>query len=252
MKITLIGVILYLLVGNCFGGGFGSSKSPNVRSAPQSNLHQRVETLEFKQRQNKAGIDQNRSNIEAQAEESIQISGSSENNFKNVYAGGNLIGVTDWDSFLEDGYYMTMEFNPEFDPIQVNGYGKKRRSNIASVITFALPDCQGEAFILIEENPLSLQQREKGSIFSCESVNCLFNLYYIAHQTSNVYRKTNESSLGMVEGAKCQNRPSYNPSTYNIYYKLIPNDPAITGINQYPFPLPITIEGLQKLNIVED
>lgn len=44
-----------------------------------------------------------------------------------------------------------------------------------------------------------------------------------------------------------------SPSDSNpAYIKLLPNDPSVTGIETYPFPTPITVDGVMESTIIED
>ena len=69
-------------------------------------------------------------------------------------------------------------------------------------------------------------------------------LYYYAAGETDVYRMTPLSRNG---GVSCENIETPAESLY-LKYKL--NDPAITGIETYPFPLPIT--GAAEINIVTE
>jgi len=71
-------------------------------------------------------------------------------------------------------------------------------------------------------------------------------LYYYKPGQNKVYKTI---MLSYFQSDNCTN---YNGSGYQaLFFKLVPNDPAVTGIETYPFPTPITIDAPQMTIITE-
>ncbi len=111
------------------------------------------------------------------------------------------------------------------------------------VYHFKLAGCQGELYIQfkIENNKNFLLPPLKGEIFKYQE-----NLYYYP-KNSDAHKFTSQSFR--TTGGECIDRIG---EVNWLYIQLLSNDPAVTGIQTYPFPLPITIDGLEPVTIIED
>jgi hypothetical protein len=86
----------------------------------------------------------------------------------------------------------------------------------------------------------SLQQPQ-GRLLPCHAQECAFPLYYLKPNESTYYIVSAHSAYS---DGQCIDLQNIYPASY---YKLAPNDPAVTGIEQYPFPAPVTFEGMEQL-----
>ncbi len=156
-----------------------------------------------------------------------------------VYANGVEIGKTSYTSFDVSG---DNKMNPSLSvkikdyTISIDNTGKLPESPIH----YKSSDCTGQEYIKAYSfNPKSFYfPPGKMSVFDNDS-----QLYYYPKH-AQLYKITSNSTklLGTCSVV--------SDSTY-VYIMLLNNDPAITGILIYPFPLPITIDGVVESVIVE-
>ncbi len=152
-----------------------------------------------------------------------------------VFASGSLIGTTKLNQFKN--YSLKLQFNKSFEEVQLLKTG--HIENNSEPIYFKLSDCQGEPYysyqMYFSFRPI------KGKVISDGN-----NLYYYPQQVENIYQTT------MVSFSINQQCSDLAFSSQSTYIKLLPNDPAVTGIYNYPFPIPITVEGLTEFNIITE
>lgn len=159
----------------------------------------------------------------------------------NVLADGAVIG-------LLLGYKDTLEveFNPDFKPARLWSDGKIQEAS--SHLLFSGPDCSGDVYAETDfyENtddaPFKLQ-RKKGEIFTCHAPECAFPLYYLKPNENKYYIA---SVFSYYSHGSCSN---FTQASLGSYYKLLPNDPAVTGIQEYPFPIPLAFDGMETLEL---
>jgi len=160
--------------------------------------------------------------------------GSSAEIISQIFADGNLIGTTKLNQFKN--YSLKLRFNEAFEEAELlkNGHIE---ANSESVFFKSL-NCQGEVYY--QYNILGFSFRPiKGKVIPDGDI-----LYYYPPLVENIYQTT---MLSSSTNQSCSNLVWLNESTY---IKLLPNDPAVTGVYNYPFPTPITVEGLIEFNII--
>ncbi len=161
-----------------------------------------------------------------------------------VKSNGNIIGTTQFNfyqsrphpSILTNDRYFHFLFNKDFydvflykDGTLESVYNKYFKSN----------SCQGDPYIFYGNNTAKsfVLVPSKGMI-----VNYQNSLYYYPKNT--ITHKFIYQSYKKYYNDACINETG--DSNY-LYIKLLPNDPAVTGILTYPFPLPITIDGIELI-----
>lgn len=168
-----------------------------------------------------------------------------------IRSAGNIIGVRTDNSV--DG----LTFNPNFEPVQLLNTGGievsfLKEGQLFDAIYFAKLDCTGDRYVLFSDYPFPenkfLFGPPKGRIFRDQSTDAL---YYYAPDVQAMYAKISLSyrvvyHSGLIE---CHN-PSVNDM--KIMIKLLPNDPAITGLPNTPFPTPITFDGINEAVIIQE
>lgn len=194
--------------------------------------------------QNEAAIDENSARIdELEHRGGIQTETPA---LKQLYANGEPVGI-----IIDDNINLTLEFNSSFEPVLVgvNGTIKPELSgNYLRGVYFSEPDCQGEAYVINDyydvfygHVPFKLTPN-KGRIHECPALECRSSLYYRYPGETNYYHVSTASKS--IYTGKCA-----NSETRGYFYKVLPNDPAVTGIKEYPFPLPLTFEGMDKIQM---
>lgn len=173
------------------------------------------------------------------------ITASSDEISRNVYTDGFLIGKL---KNIEGGRWygiLSVKFNDLFDEIKIKSDGKIKNFMENYLLYFKLPDCQGDIYVDGAWGDFGIAPL-LGRVISA-----LDNLYYYEPAPQNAYTGIMASVLYTGdEPHNCRNDSSGN--TTGPYLKLKPNDPAITGIENYPFTLPLTIEGINSLNIITE
>lgn len=196
--------------------------------------------------ENKADIMTNAAEIEQLKERDPSYDGSAD--YPEVYGNGEVIGrIIDYDADV-----IILEFDSSFDSIKVYANGKIINQ---SRIYFTQPNCAGEAYAQIDfstEEHKSFQfGPKKGRIFTCNPGKCEFSLYYFHPQEkfyySIVINSVYDEPFGIIENGRCVN----NLYPENFYYKLHPNNPSVTDIEEYPFPTPIMFEGMEELQMTQ-
>jgi hypothetical protein len=157
-----------------------------------------------------------------------------------VFADGEVIGVAK-EIYPEA---MVIKFNTHFESENLRPDGTIYQ--FGSTLRFKNENCEGEVFIsgisggadnYFNTAPL------KGKIIICQSETCEYPLYYYPPKDKNIYYTTVRSRYS---GGFCQ---SFHART-GYYFKVLPNDQAVTGVKEYPFPTPITYTGVEPLNII--
>lgn len=197
-----------------------------------------------------------------------------------TYANGVLIG----DSTLSGGG-AGLTFNPDFEPVTLLKTGEIMGG--WPHFQFIEPDCTGDYYITFSDYPFPensfLFGHPKGKIYKNQSSN---ELYYYPPKAQTMYAKIPLSYKNSYSNG-CSNYNYLMPPTRYYYkhdsggignfsspptgddwtemtqveidiyltkilIKLLPNDPAITGIQVYPFPLPITFDGKNEAVIIQE
>lgn len=152
-----------------------------------------------------------------------------------IFADGNVIGTTKLNQFK--AYTLRLWFNEAFEAVELLKTG--HIANFETVYFKSL-NCQGEAYYRYNVSSPGFSFRPlKGRIIPKGNI-----LYYYPALFENIYQTT---MLSYSTNQQCANILFPNQS---MYTKLLPNDPAVTGVYNYPFPTPITVEGLIEFNII--
>lgn len=151
---------------------------------------------------------------------------------RSVYANGILIGTT---NFIGQET-LQLKFNDSFwVSTLLTDSGELTSKPYNFQLFFRLADCEGEPYTYAYGRISSSHIKPyKSWIRNYEG-----KLYYVMPFKENVYRQLVILSEFNSASYSCNNS-SYKRLTNIPYFKLRPNDPAITGIQTYPFPLPIT------------
>ncbi len=154
-----------------------------------------------------------------------------------LYADGKPVG-----RILEYGPSLLLEFNSSFDAVKVWADGKIRPDK---QVLFSEPDCQGEVYARGDFFDISFKlKRAKGKIFSCDASACGAPLYYLPPNEDKYYFAAPASAYA---NQSCLNYSSTSEGEY--YYKVLSNNPAVTGIDEYPLPLPLTFDGMEEIQM---
>lgn len=179
--------------------------------------------------------------IAKEKEKKEKKSESAAESYVYLYANGETIGrMIDY-----DGATVALEFDSSFDYVRVYADGEIKMDEMP--ILFEQPDCMGQAYAHLDffygkNEPFRLGPK-KGQIFSCIPGKCEFILYYLAPLEKFYYRGI---TVSQYFDGYCSN---FTRGGEWFYYKLHPNDPAITNIKDYPFPTPLTFEGMETLQM---
>lgn len=154
-----------------------------------------------------------------------------------VKAAGKGIGVkieSGSDKLIAHNYFEAVTLNKNGTIANAQGFPSY----------FKKIDCQGELYFWYDatgDNNTFRFPRLKGALIDHQN-----ELYYYKPGQDKIYKTL---MFSYFESGQCTN---YNGSGYQaLFYKLIPNDPAVTGVDTYPFPTPITIEAPQ-MNIITE
>lgn len=156
-----------------------------------------------------------------------------------VTAAGNYIGMMVGTLYGS----IVLKFNDLFEEEELTVEGKFVLSPY-NILAFKNSNCEGEVYVFAVgwERPVNFNLKpEKGKIYDYNGI-----IYYYPPKESTVY-KTN--ILSYYNSGNCHN---YTSPRLGYYFKVLPNDPAVTGIDIYPFPLPIVPEGLEQVTIISD
>lgn len=159
-----------------------------------------------------------------------------------VFANGETIGVAE----AIYPYEIIIKFNPDFESVNLRPDGTIVMEH--APLNFENENCTGTAYLAA---PLMSTGADeyfntkplKGKIVACQNGSCAHSLYYYPPKEPNVYYTTARSRYYY---GICQN---FSPRMA-YYLKLLPNNPTITGIQQYPFSTPITYTGFDPINII--
>lgn len=195
-----------------------------------------------------------------------------------VRSNGNIIGELYYDS-SEDASLNYFIFNPDFEAVKILKTGEIEV--VAKIVQFINPDCTGDPYIAVSEYPLPegdfLLPPLKGRIYGDSSG----TLYYFPPKVQTMYAKIplsqrhgesncynlyvspieyyykNDETGGVITssdpGAGWTQMTQEEIDIYltKIMIKFLPNDPAITGLPNAPFPTPITFDGINEAVIQE-
>lgn len=172
---------------------------------------------------------------------------------RNVYADGFLIGKfkgieSMWD--MRTTGLLTVKFNDLFEEIKIKRDGRIRNDQyVIPFIFFKSLDCQGDIYVRSTWTDFGLTPL-LGRVFDITDD----GLYYYENNSQNAYNTTINSMLFSNNNVdyQCTNNIEGAAGIGGPYLKLKPNNPDITGIEDYPFPLPLTIEGIDNLNIIAE
>lgn len=221
---------------------------------------------------NKAGINELSNKISELESNKLDITSDISSDYP-TYANGVFIGKSVFSSYGE--VYLT--FNPDFEPVMLFKTGEIIGGTEA--IQFTEFDCTGDRYIKVGNYPSSeyfLVVDSKGRIYRQSSG----KRYYYPPKVQTMYVKIPLSYQYYEGGGICHN---YIPSNYylinietggiggfanfqgdgwrlatqeeidihlsKIMIKLLPNDPAITGLPNTPFPTPITFDGINEATV---
>lgn len=160
---------------------------------------------------------------------------------KILYANGNAIG-----KILNYGTTLSLEFSESFEPVEVFADGTILK--LPPLMLFSGLDCQGEAYVYADaptpDYPVFGLKKSKGEIFGCDAPECSSSLYYLPPNDGKYYFV---ALWSYSQKGQCRNWSSTGESYYR---KVIPNTPTTTGIQEYPFPAPLTFEGMETLELI--
>jgi len=169
---------------------------------------------------------------------------SSDNTIRTVYDGSNdQIGVTQYE---ESSATIELTFNPEFESITLLANGLIAFDPNIS-IEFEEENCSGSLYVKFNGNNGKTDesfnfQPPIGQVFEYEK-------HFFFYSPLNPTVHTNKTMKSYYISGVCDNYTSPD-STDVLYIALKPNDFYITGIKSYPFNLPITVEGLNPVDIL--
>ncbi len=200
-----------------------------------------------------------------------------------VRSAGNIIGVR------ADNSADNLIFNSAFEPVKILRSGKiEIDTGYYEYIHYVEPDCTGDRYIVFSDYPFPedkfLFGPLKGKIFRDQSTDELYYYppdvqtmhakiplsyrHYFGCQSliqtcANGYRRRIENGQMICDNGNLGNFAYTNEfraatqEEINIYLsriliKLLPNDPAITGLPNTVFPLPITFDGKNEAVIIEE
>lgn len=197
-----------------------------------------------------------------------------------TYANGVLIGRSDLE-FGRDIYgggSVLLTFNPDFDPVLLFKNGEIMGGYDA--VQFIEPDCTGDPYINFLDYPSSesefLLAPLKGRIYTNQffgksyyyppKVQTMYVKIPLSYKynancysyTSTGYYLTNIESgqvgqfANLQDGWRNSTQEEIDIYLSKIMIKLLPNDPAITGLPNAPFPTPITFDGISEAVIIQE
>lgn len=190
-----------------------------------------------------------------------------------TYANGVLIGKSIFNIHDAHTRGTSLIFNPDFEPVTLLKSGAIELQKSLGRIQYTENDCSGDKYVEFSNYPLPenfLMPPSRGEIHKDYISGDLY--YYPPKvQTMDVkmslsYRTGTDCFSNICEGLYQVNlenggtfcagllNPGCREATQeeiNIYLtkiliKLLPNDPAITGLPNAPFPTPITFGGIQE------
>jgi hypothetical protein len=165
-----------------------------------------------------------------------------------VLADGAVIG-----KLIEYDINLKVQVDSSFEPVRLWADGTIEPAPEVDIIFFSDTVCAGDAYTKTLFNDdasadastdkfFRLQQPQ-GKVLPCHAPECAFPLYYLKPYENTYYIV---SVLSYYTHGACGN---LTQASLGAYYKILPNDPAVTGIQQYPFPAPVTFEGMEQLGM---
>lgn len=200
-------------------------------------------------------VDANQLNENFEHLELLSLSDAKSGGIYPTYANDVLIGNSIIFTWFTAGSYALLMFNPDFKRVPITKTGaigdlellhdySPNVSTQSAWVSFANRDCTGDKYVEFSGYPLAeglfLTHPIKGRIYRFGYSD---ELYYYPPKPQNMVVKIPASR--QKEGGDCQN--IYLSS--KILIPLLPNDPAVTGLPNAPFPTPITFDGIQEVII---
>ncbi len=188
---------------------------------------------------------ESRLDIIEQKIDEVQNGGSSDTKHYPTYANGALIGNTEIAiDYAESTSDVKLKFADNFNQVTIDNAGriinKPSRSN-SQIVLYEFDGCIGRTYRFISENGYLVFKQFQGSVFPIEN-----DLFYFP---ANAPILDSVTILSSKESNSNQFAPCNDidpPITAGFkYIEVFINDPAITGINEYPFPAPITFDGIE-------
>lgn len=160
-----------------------------------------------------------------------------------VYANGGLIGkaIIIWPTMNTRLTSVSLIFNEQFTPSILKANGRfKHYEKTARTFYYTEPECQGKPAYVSAFNANNndfIFSPKQGTVYDINST------VYYSPPFASLHRVTQSFASYRVEHNSeiCHNY-SIKPMPDEILIKLLPNNPNITGIKQYPFPTPITFQ----------
>ena len=210
-------------------------------------LFRNTVSLQAQVAQNKELILLNEGNIAQQADRLATLessSGTSTDVTTSLYAAGVLIGTIRQEIYLPfTGAFSTyLKFSPDFHEIELKTGGNFGNINISATGNpyYENLDCTGRMYMDMQdhsEDAIPFIGKQLGGVLIMNN-NTLF--YYPPNwkpQTGIVIQSGISGSFGV------ETCVSYNVDTTAYDYReIFFNDPSITGIQEYPLPLPLTFQ----------
>jgi len=197
-----------------------------------------------------------------------------------VRSNGNIIG--ELSNASGDANTSAFIFNPDFEPVTILKSGEIK----AQVrVEFINPDCTGDPYFLFTGYPVPeddfLLPLAKGSIYKDPFSGTLYyyppkvqtmyakiplsyyynnndfcytyqvwpaNYYYKNNETGEVVKYSYDPDAGWTQ----MTQEEIDIYLSKIMIKFLPNDPAITGLPNEPFPTPITFDGVNEVVIIQE
>ena len=153
----------------------------------------------------------------------------------NVRSNGNIIGTV---SGVYEYGYIRVTVNKD---ITIGLY--KDGTISGTVYYFRSSSCEGEPYVryVLDDSKKFIFNPKYKRVYTYQE-----SLYYYLPD-ANIYKFASQSYTYGYEN-ECRDSTG---DTNQTYIKMQPNDPDITGIQTYPFPTPITIDGIQEAVILD-
>jgi hypothetical protein len=159
-------------------------------------------------------------------------------------ASGDLIGM-----LLINNSNVSLLFNSDFEQVSLYNDGRIVVDGSTNRNTgrfwYLEPGCNGDRYVAIlnVSNTHFIFSLPKGRIYHMDG-----ELFYYGPNPSLKKEMTFLSEKN--DDHQCIEHPNANPTPSTIIFtKVFPNDSIVTGIKQYPFPTPITFDGINEVEL---
>jgi hypothetical protein len=153
-----------------------------------------------------------------------------------VRANGTIIGTTFTSNqlFIFNSFWVSFPTNTKIANLSLTSNG--RVSSVGGTAVYPVADCVGTPYIGWPTSLSYIPVAPEKPV----PVDVAGSLYYVPATATTSYTF---AALSFRNGDSCVN----SALGAIMAFALLPNDSTVTGISVYPFPTPITIDGMTQL-----